>query len=697
MTITDIILISAVVVFTLVWWMRGMGARAIVLSLSALLALVAGVAGVLEHRWQNAAGATAAVVFLVLLLIDHRRRKILRTGIPWISGAVITVLTVLTIIPVFVFPATDLPPPSGKYAVGTRDFELVDKSRLGVLAAGAGAPRRLLVRVWYPAGDISGLQRRPYFTEAEVETTATGLGRLVNAPFLFQYIRHSTTHSFIDAPLPKRAKDLPVLVYSHGYTSFAGQNTALMEELASHGYAVYSVQHTYDSSPTVFPNGDIAETDPSLFSEREKSRGVSKSEKMAFAGATLDERYQGQMQHRETAIARGDRLITRSASIWLRDRIFVLDELERGAVPTAVSEIVAASDFSRTGQLGMSFGGSTSGGLCMIDTRCAAVVNLDGGDFHGAPFGSNIPVPFMMLYSDFDFMVRSFGGDENALRRGLNDFSYERHEAAGLRDDIYRFQITGVKHLGVSDFTWFTRSPARDGLFGPIDADAMIQIQNDFVRGFFDTHLLGLSVGFPEKQYAAHRPWVKRDDISDIKAWWLQQHPQDRIERVVLETSLGDLELALYPERDPIAAPNFLAHVNSGHFKGASLCQPARGNAGYGTLLFHSGGLAAATIETEGAHAEPETVLSSSPPKAVAHTHISEGRGAIACAELAPGSPSMQFVYPIEDNQELDGRNITRGQGEQSQAAIGRVLRGLRLLEHTEPLSIRNAYRISAD
>ena len=90
------------------------------------------------------------------------------------------------------------------------------------------------------------------------------------------------------------AANRPVVIYSHGYTSFPGQNTALLEELASHGYIVYSVQHTYDSSPVAFPNGDVVGMDPALMAEMERlATEMSEDQRLSFAGATFDERRRG--------------------------------------------------------------------------------------------------------------------------------------------------------------------------------------------------------------------------------------------------------------------------------------------------------------------------------------------------------------------------------------------------------------------
>ena len=45
-----------------------------------------------------------------------------------------------------------------------------------------------------------------------------------------------------------------MLLFSHGFSGLRMQNTAQFEELASHGYVVASVDHTYDSVITIMPD-----------------------------------------------------------------------------------------------------------------------------------------------------------------------------------------------------------------------------------------------------------------------------------------------------------------------------------------------------------------------------------------------------------------------------------------------------------
>ena len=63
-------------------------------------------------------------------------------------------------------------------------------------------------------------------------------------------------------------------------------------------------------------------------------------------------------------------------------------------MPDAVAGIAGAGDFSSVGEMGMSFGGSTTGGICVVDPRCGAGVNLDGGDYDFGPFNRNVPATF---------------------------------------------------------------------------------------------------------------------------------------------------------------------------------------------------------------------------------------------------------------------------------------------------------------
>lgn len=558
MTAIDLLLISALAVFVLAWWARGLPRRGTALLAAALVALFAGLAGLLDDRWQAGVGTAVALVFLLALGLGRLlRRRRPRTGVPWISGPLLSLLAAVGVLALYLFPVSDLPAPSGPHPVGVRSFELDDPARPGVLLAGKDEPRRLLVRVWYPAQGIAGRERRPYFTQAEADVTAAGVGAMFGFPAFLKYVKHARTHSYEDAPLLAGARELPTVLYSHGFQSFLSQNTVLMEELASHGYAVYSVQHTYDAAGTVFPDGSVAPIDPALIEQATQSpeaRGeFPEAVVKGYTSADLGERLRGQLQNAREKVAARDRIIAVSGPIWLADRLFVHDRLQRGEVPASVAEVVAASALDRVGEMGMSFGGSTSGAVCMVDPRCAAGINLDGADFHLLAVDADVPRPFLMLHSDFGRLYGHFGGKPTGAERSFNDFSYERFEHAGTRSDVYRLQLKDTEHLGLSDLAWFMRRPLRDRLLGSAPAEVMLGAQNDFVRGFFDRHLRGLDNGFPQAEYASYDGHVLRYDNSALRAWW-QAQPEDL--RTKVRADIGELKARGTPPVPAETAPS---------------------------------------------------------------------------------------------------------------------------------------------
>lgn len=532
MTLVDILLIAALVAFVVVWWLRALPGRPALLAATAGAALLLGVWGVIDDRWQDGVGAIVALLLLAVLLVNRLRKAPARTGRPYISGVLFALLLLPPIVAIWSFPVSPLPKPAGPNPVGVRSFELDDASRTGVLLAKRGEPRRLLVRVWYPARDVAGREPAPYFSEKEADTTAKGMGSLVGFPPFFTFVKHVTTNSYPDAPLVAGPSRLPVVFYSHGYTSFLSQNTALMEHLASHGYIVFSVQHTYDSSPTVFPSGEVAPSDPALArmgkTATEAEKAAQAAQRQAISGATLDQRLDGYLRLRELALAGTSDRLLKSGEIWAADRIFVHDQLQRGAVPPAIREIAAAGDLARVGEMGMSFGGATAGTVCMRDARCAAGVNLDGGDFPFQAFAAEVPVPFLMFHSDVSRIYRRLDTAPPKTPRSFNELSYESPATAGARRDIYRVYLRGAEHLGLSDFSLFMRRPARDSVFGVTPAKVMIGAQNDFVLGFFDAHLRGIANGFPRQELARYDDWVAPLSVNGVRAWWAAKTEPER-------------------------------------------------------------------------------------------------------------------------------------------------------------------------
>src|SRR5262245_53988327 len=137
----------------------------------------------------------------------------------------------------------DLPAPTGPHRVGTTTWRVTDPVRTETLADG-GARREVEVLAWYPRqrspsdSASGGGPPAPYLREGLGEVQ--GFASLFRAATdVFDRLADVQTHAIVDAEPASAA--LPVLVFSHGMGSLATAYTALLEDLASHGYAVISI------------------------------------------------------------------------------------------------------------------------------------------------------------------------------------------------------------------------------------------------------------------------------------------------------------------------------------------------------------------------------------------------------------------------------------------------------------------------
>ena len=273
----------------------------------------------------------------------------------------IVTLVVSTLVPVF-----RIPEPTGLYAVGTQDFYWVDDSRLEKFTSDPNDMRELMVRVWYPADPASRGRSAAVLGRSRPAWGPLILERMGLPTFIANHMDLAVTHSYLDAPLYGTVSQFPVLVFSHGFggDDFA-RHLTLMEELASHGYVIASVSHTYETLYTEFPDGRVVLEEP-----------------LAFDSS---------LTHNYGPLNLDDRLGT-----WVEDAGFVLDQLEMLNGGEIESQFNGRLDMERVGVFGMSFGGAMSMEFCLIDTRCKAGANLDGSQFGYVDFYSEgLQIPFL--------------------------------------------------------------------------------------------------------------------------------------------------------------------------------------------------------------------------------------------------------------------------------------------------------------
>jgi predicted dienelactone hydrolase len=393
------------------------------------------------------------------------------------------------------FPQLRLPEPTGPYWVGTTDLFLVDQNRPETFTPEAGDRREIAARIWYPAEAVaSGVPVAYMENAAEVSRALT---RFTPFPrFLFSHLGRVRTHAYRDAPMLQEGSPFPLIIFNHAYWAGIPQSTALMEELASHGYVAISVGHAFETPYFVRPDGSVQAFDPhnAEFAERgrERSRGYEIEQQLTTT------RDVGRLEELIRALLRRRPKAVQSVHIWVADISAVLDEMEHrnaGDGPFG-----GRLDTDRVGVIGHSFGGAAAGQACLDDPRCKVGINFDGLQI-GEMLDRPLETPFLFFHHD----------NAGAKNRAPNLPFFERAQAP-----TYLAIIAGTGHLSFSDVCLYPRtslfrlaSPA-----GTIDGRRCQTIVNECVLAFLDRHLRGKDTTlldgrlerFAEVELLARRP-----------------------------------------------------------------------------------------------------------------------------------------------------------------------------------------------
>lgn len=239
----------------------------------------------------------------------------------------------------------DLPVPTSRRPVGTVGLHLVDRDRDDPLAPDR-RPRELMVQLWYPALSTTGTRRAPYTTSGVAAALEAGLPL---KPGTLAAVRpHARTCA------PAVPGPLPLVLLGHGRKGGRSNCTALAEELASHGYLVAGIDHTYDAAVVEFPGG---RTVHSVLPE--ESDDWDRQERLEIAARVGDLRFVA------TALTR------------------------RRRSPRA--------DPGRIGVVGHSMGGAAAAELLRVDERFAVGVNLDGALFGSPVADLGLDRPYLLL------------------------------------------------------------------------------------------------------------------------------------------------------------------------------------------------------------------------------------------------------------------------------------------------------------
>jgi len=386
-----------------------------------------------------------------------------------ISGISLTfLLLLLTSVPPLFLPVFSISKPSGPHHVGTSTLFFTDNSRLDIHSEEINKYRELSVRVWYPAV-LDGHEKSIPYMKAE---EARALAELYHMPsFLLGHFTRVKTDSYLNATPMKGT--YPMVFYSPSGDMV--QNTTLFQELASHGYVVFSVGHPYWNAFSYDIDGRVVPFDnenayyTSMWDE-EYSDTVNAIKEMVTTASALEEKriaHKRLNQHMPLEIA--------DIHLWAEDLSFLLDEFKDSGHD--LGGLMDYLDTGEVGVMGFSKGGSAASQFCVTDSRCKAGVNLSGFMF-GDAVSQGIDVPFMFLEN-----IEEWCQDCNPICEVL----YE-----DATSDAFMVRIKEARHGNFSDWSLVGGFLRTMGMIGPINGKRCLEIQNQYILTFFDRYLKGV-------------------------------------------------------------------------------------------------------------------------------------------------------------------------------------------------------------
>ena len=407
-------------------------------------------------RWQMIPAYLLWLIALITGMVQSKRKPAIILRALKITGLII--LLALSVVLPSAFPVFDLPQATGPFSVGTLDIHL-ELDRDEPITEDRTDKRSIMVKAWYPSREESG-EMDPYIDPAGRRGFAQKYGLL---PSMFNYLNKVETNVYRNIQIADGT--FPVLIFSHGYNSKANGYYALLSELASQGYVIFAINHTYESTGTTFPDGTMKYFDYNY--ARQIESGTWETMEPVIKSFKSDLSF----EDRHPIVRNGltTYFVRTMVERWALDIVDVVNELDAW---NSGGFFEGKLEVSNVGVFGHSRGGGAAGESMLIDDRIKAAANIDGVQW-GQIVDTVFQKPFLFLASDWP-----------PEHENLNQHAYVNKSTSVFYEGI----LLQSGHSSFMDIPYMI--PVRSlSQAGDIDPDLAIEITRKVVTAFFDKHL----------------------------------------------------------------------------------------------------------------------------------------------------------------------------------------------------------------
>lgn len=392
------------------------------------------VTGVVHYGFQWVSVCLLFVIQAIIASIRILRKKInqdQKIYKTFVHGVGRSLLLFVLFIPTLLFPQYKPIEPTGSLKVGTVSYTLTDESRDEPFTKEKDA-RNLTIQFWYPSDKKGNL---------------------------------------LDD-----GNRYPLVIFSHGAFGFRLSNYSTYQELASHGYIVASIDHTYHAFMTSQTDGK------NLIVNTEFLNQVTQAQNGKISGEEL--------YHLEQ-----EWLNLRTA-----DMAFVLNHIKTEVNKSNVSGVYAHIDLEHIGVMGHSLGGATAAKIARDVEEVDAVIVIDGtmmGEIIGFENGKALiteepfPKPLLNIYN------------ESHYEEMITTDDYPNKIAHQHALDAYQVVVHGSGHMSFTDLAIISPILSNvletsDGV--DVDPKTCITTTNTIILEFFDYYLKGKGEEIPNER-----------------------------------------------------------------------------------------------------------------------------------------------------------------------------------------------------